>query len=288
MTVNSFYQSLFHCKTYKISLDAGCTCPTRDGTLDTRGCIFCSGAGSGDFAVKDIEKAKRIVAGKINTDVPVKYIAYFQSFTNTYGDLNRLCALWEQALSAPDVVGLALGTRPDCLSKECVDYLGRLAEKTFVQVELGFQTAAEDTAKYIRRGFDNSVFIDAVERLHRANPRIHVVAHVIFGLPGETPEQMMNTVRTVIDSGADGIKITCLYVLKNTDLELEYHKGTFSVLDEDEYYNLLECALKLIPSKMVIHRLTGDPPKRLLVAPLWTMDKKRALNRIKNMLSKTI
>ena len=288
MTVNSFYQSLFHCKTYKISLDAGCTCPTRDGTLDTRGCIFCSGAGSGDFAVQDIEKAKRIVSDKINNDVPIKYIAYFQSFTNTYGDLDKLKSLWEQALSAPDVAGLALGTRPDCLSQECVDYLGNLSEKTFVQVELGFQTADEDTAKYIRRGFDNSVYMDAVERPHRANPRIHVVAHVIFGLPGETPGQMMNTVRTVIDSGADGIKITCLYVLKDTDLELEYRKGTFSVLEEDEYYRLLECALKLIPPKMVIHRLTGDPPKRLLVAPLWTMDKKRSLNRIKNMLSKTI
>ena len=189
---------MFHCKTYKISLDAGCTCPTRDGTLDTRGCIFCSGAGSGDFAVQDIEKAKRIVSDKINNDVPIKYIAYFQSFTNTYGDLDKLKSLWEQALSAPDVAGLALGTRPDCLSQECVDYLGNLSEKTFVQVELGFQTADEDTAKYIRRGFDNSVYMDAVERLHRANPRIHVVAHVIFGLPGETPGQMMNTVRALL------------------------------------------------------------------------------------------
>ncbi|MBO7486452.1 MAG: radical SAM protein, partial [Spirochaetaceae bacterium] len=164
---------------------------------------------------------------------------------------------------------------------------GRLAEKTFVQVELGFQTADKDTAKYIRRGFDNSVYLDAVERLHKANPKIHVVTHVIFGLPGETPEQMMNTVQTVVDSGADGIKITCLYVLKDTDLELEYRKGSFSVLEENEYYTFLECALKLIPPKMVIHRLTGDPPKRLLVAPLWTTDKKRAVNRIRSMLAKS-
>ena len=153
-------------------------------------------------------------------------------------------------------------------------------------MELGFQTAAEDTAKYIRRGFDNAVYFDAVERLHRANQRIHVVTHVIFGLPGESPEQMMDTVRTVVDSGADGIKITSLYVLKGTDLEQEYQKGAFSVLGENEYYALLESALKLIPHKMVIHRLTGDPPKRLLVAPLWTADKKRAVNRIRPMLAK--
>jgi len=282
-TVNNFYKSLFHTKTYKISLNSGCTCPTRDGTLDTRGCIFCSPTGSGDFTAASVEEAKQVVAGKIKNPSEAKYIAYFQNFTNTYGNLEKLSAQWNLALQSKNVVGLALGTRPDCLREQCLKYLGALAEKTFVQIELGFQTANEQTAKYIRRGFTNEVYANAVQSLHKANPKIHVVTHIIFGLPGDTTEDMMNSVKTAINVGTDGIKITCLYILKGTDLEQEYINKKVRPLEEEEYYNLLKDALQIIPENIIIHRLTGDPPKSLLIEPKWTMNKKKVINRIREL-----
>lgn len=285
-TVNDFYKSLFHTKTYKLSLDGGCTCPTRDGTLDTRGCIFCSASGSGDFTANSIEAAKQIVAGKLKNPAIAKYIAYFQNYTNTYGDLNRLEAQWRTALSCDGVVGLAIGTRPDCLSSECLEVLGRLADETFLQVELGFQTANESTAKYIRRGFSNEVYHRAVHLLHQANPKIHVVTHIIFGLPGDSKGDMLNTVKTALAAGTDGIKITCLYILKGTDLEKEFYEGKVQAMQEDEYFSLLEEALNIIPANIIIHRLTGDPPKKLLIEPKWTMNKKEVLNKINQILVK--
>jgi len=281
--VNEFYKSLFHTKTYKISLNSGCTCPTRDGTLDTRGCIFCSPTGSGDFTATSVEEAKQVVAGKIKNPSEAKYIAYFQNFTNTYGNLEKLSAQWNLALQSKNVVGLALGTRPDCLSEQCLKYLGKLAEKTFVQIELGFQTANEQTAKYIRRGFTNEVYANAVQSLHKANPKIHVVTHIIFGLPGDTTEDMMNSVKTAINAGTDGIKITSLYILKGTDLEQDYINKKVRPLEEEEYYNLIKNALQIIPKNIIIHRLTGDPPKSLLIEPKWTMNKKRVINRIREL-----
>jgi len=286
ITINDFYKSLFHTKTYKLSLDSGCTCPTRDGTLDTRGCIFCSNAGSGDFISDNIEDAKILVSSKIKNPDKAKYIVYFQNFTSTYGNIHQLEEKWRKSLKNPEVVGLAFGTRPDCLSQECLQVLGKLAEETFVQVELGFQTAREETALYIRRGFTNEVYFSAVEKLHAANPKIHVVTHIIFGLPGDSTEDMMNSVKAAVDSKTDGIKITCLYILQNTDLEKEYYQGKIQVLSEEEYYSLIKDALKLIPENIIIHRLTGDPPKNLLIAPEWTMNKKKVINNISKLLQK--
>ena len=286
-SVSDYYKKLFGSKVYKLSLDAGCTCPVRDGSLDFRGCIFCSQNGSGDFVPsrslsipEQIEEAKKLVESKISTP---KYIAYFQNFTNTYGDLDQLSRKWNEAVSCKDIVGLAIGTRPDCLSPECLDKLSELAEKTFVQVELGFQTSNEETAKYIRRHFMNDTYLNAVQALHKASSKIHVVTHIIFGLPGETSEVMMNTVRFVVAAGTDGIKIMNLYVLKNTDLAVDYERGLFRALDFQEYLELLKQALTIIPNNIVVHRLTGDPPKSQLIAPDWVADKKRVLNELKKL-----
>lgn len=286
-SVSDYYKKLFGSKVYKLSLDAGCTCPVRDGSLDSRGCIFCSQNGSGDFVPsrrltipEQIEQAKKLVESKITSP---KYIAYFQNFTNTYGNLDQLRQKWEQAVTYPGIVGLALGTRPDCLSSECLDLLAELAEKTFVQVELGFQTSNEETAKYIRRHFMNDTYLNAVKALHKASSKIHVVTHVIFGLPGETSEVMMDTVRFVVAAGTNGIKIMNLYVLKNTDLTLDYERGLFKALDFEEYLDLLRNALSIIPENIVVHRLTGDPPKSQLIAPNWVADKKRVLNELKKL-----
>lgn len=284
MTVNDFYKSIFHEKTYKISLKSGCTCPNRDGTLDTRGCIFCSPSGSGDFTAETIEDAKKIVAGKIKNPESAKYIAYFQNFTNTYGDLSKLEKQWKAALNSPQISGLAIATRPDCLSTDCLQVLGNIANQTFLQVELGFQTCNEETAQYIRRGFSNEVYIQAVRNLHKSNPNIHVVTHIIFGLPGDTFQDMMKSIRTAIEAGSDGIKITSLYILKGTDLEKEFYEGKVKPLSEDEYFTLLKEAFKIIPKDIIIHRLTGDPPKALLLEPKWTMNKKKVLNKLNELL----
>ena len=302
-TVSEFYKKLFGSKVYKLSLDAGCTCPVRDGSLDSRGCIFCSQNGSGDFVPsrtltisQQIEEAKKLVESKMSKSNKEassqkahfqssghKYIAYFQNFTNTYGNLEQLRKKWEQAVNYPGIVGLALGTRPDCLSPECLDVLAALAEKTFVQVELGFQTCNEETALYIRRHFENEVYSSAVKALHKANPKIHVVTHIIFGLPDETEQDMMNTVHFAVDSGTDGIKIMNLYVLEKTDLALDYEGGLFKALDFEEYLELLRKALSIIPENIIIHRLTGDPPKSQLIAPNWVKNKKRVLNELKKL-----
>lgn len=295
MTVSAFYKSIFGNKVYKISLDAGCTCPNRDGTIGTGGCIFCSNSGSGDFVpsknlsiAKQIEEAKKLVENKMKNQSKNQnqYIAYFQNFTNTYGNISKLSEKWNEALSCSQIVGIALGTRPDCLGDEVLQVLSKLANKTFLQIELGFQTSNETSSEYIRRGFSNNVYFDAVKKLKNANPKIHIVTHVIFGLPGETEVDMMKTVKDVVNAKSDGIKITSLYILKNTDLATDYFSKKFEPIEMDEYFNLIEKALKIIPENMIIHRLTGDPPKNLLIEPTWTTDKKRTLNMVNNLLSK--
>lgn len=291
MTVNNFYKEIFGTKVYKIALNAGCTCPNRDGKIGYGGCIFCSQNGSGDFAgdcsiniEQQIENAKILLSDKLKNHTYVKYIAYFQNFTNTYGDLERLKTLWIDALNCPDVVGISIATRPDCLSDECLEVIGNLAAKAFVQVELGLQSTNEKTAEIIRRGYENQVYFDAVKKLHAANRNIHVVSHVIFGLPGETERDMMKTVCDVVNAKCDGIKITNLYVLAQTDLQKMYEKGEYNPLQMEEYFDLLKKALKIIPENMVIHRLTGDPPKKMLIAPEWTKNKKLVLSRVNNLL----
>ena len=280
-SLNDEMKEKFGQKVYKLALEGGFTCPNRDGTLGTRGCIFCLG-GSGDFAEKlcpsvteQIEKAKSRVAHKNPSG---KYIAYFQSFTNTYGPLEKMRTLFGEAISHPDVVGLSVGTRPDCLSEETVELLSNLNKIKPVWVELGLQTIHEKTAEYIRRGYPLSVFDDAVSRLKKAG--IYVVVHMIIGLPGETPEMIWETAEYIGKSGADGIKLQLLHVLEGTDLADDFAAGKFSVLEMEEYISVLEECIRRIPKEMTVHRLTGDGSKRHLVAPLWSADKKRVLNAI--------
>lgn len=291
MTVSNFYKNIFGTKVYKISVSAGCTCPNRDGTIGFGGCIFCSQAGSGDFVPdsfleieQQIEKAKMLLAPKLKNQENVKYIAYFQNFTNTYGDIGKLKQLWFRALSCPDVAGISIATRPDCLSDECLEVISLLSKKTFVQVELGLQSTNEKTAALIRRGYQNKIYFDAVKKLHDVDCKIHVVSHVIFGLPGESECDMLKTVLDVVNAESDGIKITNLYILSQTDLQKMYENGQYKPLEMEEYFSLLKKALNLIPINVVIHRLTGDPPKKILIAPDWTKNKKLVLSRVNNLL----
>ena len=295
ISASDFYKSIYGCKVYKLSLDAGCTCPTRDGTKGTRGCIFCSARGSGDFAgdasesiARQAEKAKELVASKArgrSGTAECRYIAYFQNFTSTYGDTAVLASKYREALAVPDVAGIAIATRPDCISDDILAEIAALAEQyPFVSIELGLQSSKTATARYIRRGYENAVYEDAVRRIRKASPRIHIVTHVIFGLPGETEDDMLKTVRYVARSpfAADGIKFTVLHVLEGTDLAEEWRAGRVTCMSQDAYFAVLKEALSLLPENMVVHRLTGDGPKKLLLAPLWTADKKRVLNEIRN------
>ena len=268
-------------KLYKLALDGGFTCPNRDGTLGSRGCIFCLG-GSGAFAEKpgesvteQIERAKARVEKK---NPGGKYIAYFQSYTNTYGPPEKLERLFTEAISHPDVAALSVGTRPDCLPKETVELLSRLNRIKPVWVELGLQTVHEKTAEYIRRGYPLSAYDDAVSRLKAAG--LYVVTHMIIGLPGETPEMIYETAEHIGKSGADGIKLQLLHVLKGTDLEHDWREGKFETLSMEEYIEILEGCVRRLPPNMTIHRLTGDGDKKSLIAPLWSADKKRVLNAI--------
>ena len=288
-SVGEFYKEKFGSKVYKIAIDAGCTCPTRDGTKGNKGCIFCSANGSGDFVPskklsisEQIKQAKEIIQKKVKKEI--KYIAYFQNFTNTYGDEKLLVKKYNEAINCENVCGISIATRPDCISSSILKEIAALCKKTFVTIELGFQTSNEKSADYIRRGFSNQEYLEAVRRIHQADSRIHVVTHLIFGLPGENHDDMMNSVKFCLNAKTDGIKFTVLYVLKGTDLEKDYQAGKFDVLEMDEYFALLKSALQLIPPKIVIHRLTGDGPKKLLIAPMWTANKKNVLNAINNTI----
>jgi radical SAM protein (TIGR01212 family) len=281
-SASQYYRRQFGCRIYKLSLDAGCTCPTRDGTKGTGGCIFCSAAGSGDFAASrsltisgQIEQAKRRVESKNSGG---KYIAYFQNFTSTYGDHSALEQKYREALAAPGVAGISIATRPDCIDDDMLARIASLCTEAPVSVELGFQSSRTETVQYIRRGYGNNVYDDTVHRIHRADGSIHIVTHVIFGLPGETEEDMLATVRHCIAAGTDGIKITVLHVLEGTDLALDYRSGRFKCMEMDEYFAAVSHALEIIPRNVVIHRLTGDGPKRILIAPLWTAQKHTVLN----------
>ena len=291
-SLNQYLKDTFGCKVYKIALDGGFTCPNRDGSLETRGCIFCSGKGSGNFAqplvldergipdvVSQVEAGKLRVASK-NPDG--KYIAYFQSFTNTYAPVAYLRQVYTQAIEHPDIVALSVGTRPDCLPQDVMELLGELNEKKPVWVELGLQTIHESTAKYIRRGYELAVYDDAVERLQKAG--IQVIVHCILGLPYETKEMMKETVAYVGKSGASGIKLQLLHVLKGTDLEREYLEGKITTMEMEEYVSLVAECIALLPKDMVIHRMTGDGDKRELIAPLWSADKKRVLNALQKAI----
>lgn len=285
-SLNRYLQDTFGEKVYKIALDGGFTCPNRDGTKGTGGCIFCSGAGSGEFAGRSedsvtvqIEKGKERLRNKVKNG---KYIAYFQAFTGTYAPAEKLRRLYEEAISHPDIVALSIATRPDCLPREVLLVLEEMNRRKPVWVELGLQTIHERTAEYIRRGYPLAVYDEAVKKLKEIG--VQVIVHVILGLPGETAGEMKETVSYVGGSGADGIKLQLLHVIKGTDLEKDYREGKFRVMDMEEYVDLVADCIALLPERMVIHRMTGDGAKKDLVAPLWSTDKKRVLNALHRAL----
>lgn len=279
-SLNSFLREQFGEKVYKLALDGGFTCPTRDGTRGTGGCTFCSG-GSGDFSIPigdNVENAIEMAKALVSDKGADRYIAYFQSFTGTYAPLERLRELYSQTIRHPDIVGLSIGTRPDCLEDDILRLLTELNNEKPVWIELGLQTIHEDTAARIRRGYSLEVFDDAVQRLWDAG--ITVIVHMIIGLPGETPEMIRQTAEYIGRSGVQGIKFQLLHVLRGTDLAQEYEEGLFRVLSMEEYIQILERCVESIPCDMVVHRLTGDGAKRSLIAPRWSADKKRVLNEI--------
>lgn len=284
-TLSDHYKQRFGGKVYKLSIDAGFTCPNRDGTLGTGGCIFCAGDGSGAFAqrgdtiTRRLEQAKDRVRAKYRGE---KYIAYFQSFTGTYGPVEELRRKYTEAMAPDWIVGLAIGTRPDCLGQDVIDLLAELNRQKPVSVELGLQTIHPETVRYIRRGYDTAVYVDAVKRLKQAG--IEVVTHIILGLPGETEEMMVQTTRRAVEAGTDGVKFHLLHVLKGTDLEKAYLAGEFACLSLEEYARLLKACLQVLPPETVVHRITGDGAKKDLVAPFWSADKKRVLNYLQQVL----
>ena len=295
ITANEYYKRTFGQKIYKLSLDAGCTCPNRDGTLGSKGCIFCSNGGSGEFAADrtrsitaQIEEAK----GRVKAKMPKngssnKYIAYFQAFTNTYGNADELKAKYIEAISHPDIVALSIATRPDCISNEMLEIISRINKSIPVYVELGLQTIHESTAKYIRRGYKLETYDKCVERL--SSKGIDIITHIILGLPGESEEMMLQSVDYVRKTAEQypnitcGIKLQLLHVLKGTDLEKAYNDGVFEVLTLEEYVDIIYKSLAILEDKVVIHRLTGDGDKKLLVAPLWSANKKLVLNEINKL-----
>ena len=283
--VNDFYKNLFGCKVYKLSLDGGFTCPNRDGTLGTGGCIFCGSDGSGAFAehggsvTDQLERAKKRVAAKNKGG---KYMAYFQAFTNTYAPVEHLRRLYTEAMAPDDVVGLAIGTRPDCLGADVVALLAELNRVKPVSVELGLQTIHEASAWYIRRGYETEVYYDAVRRLKAAG--IEVVTHIILGLPGETMDMAVETAKAAVQAGTDGVKFHLLHVLRGTDLERDYLDGKFQCLELEEYARWVRACLEVLPEHIVVHRITGDGAKKDLIAPLWSADKKRVLNFLNSYL----
>ncbi|MBQ3192899.1 MAG: TIGR01212 family radical SAM protein [Oscillospiraceae bacterium] len=282
--LSDYYKERFGCKIYKLSLDGGFSCPNRDGSLGTGGCIFCTG--SGEFAeggpepvAVQLERAKRRVAAKNKGG---RYMAYFQAFTNTYAPAETLRRLYLAAIEPEDIVGLAIGTRPDCLGDDVMAVLQEVSARKPVSVELGLQTIHEDTARYIRRGYSADVYFDAVKRLKEAG--IEVVTHIILGLPGERVEDMVQTTKAAVAAGTDGVKFHLLHVLQNTDLAKDYEAGKFRCLSMEEYGAVLKQCIDVLPEHIVVHRITGDGAKKDLIAPLWSADKKRVLNYLHRVL----
>ena len=286
LSFNKYLKDKFGQKVYKISLDGGFTCPNRDGKIDTRGCIFCSKGGSGDFAQnRDLSITEQIESGKKRVEKKIKsgkYIAYFQAFTNTYAPVEILRAKYSEAINHPDIVALSIATRPDCLVDGVIELLDEMNKIKPVFVELGLQTIHSDSAKYIRRGYSLEVYNEAVKKLK--NIGVNIVVHIILGLPNESEEDMLESIKYVCQSQIDGIKLQLLHIIAGTDLAKDYEKGLFKTLEFDEYVELIAKCVAIIPKNIVIHRLTGDGAKKDLIAPLWSADKKRVLNAINKAL----
>lgn len=285
-TLNSYLKNKFGCKVYKLAIDGGFTCPNRDGTLGTRGCIFCSRGGSGEFAEsKEKSVTQQIDDGKNRVEKKIKdgkYIAYFQAFTNTYAPVCKLKSLYTEAINHPDIVALSIGTRPDCLGNDVLELLDEMNKIKPVFIELGLQTIHENTAQYIRRGYPLEVYEKAIDDLHKIG--INVVTHLIIGLPGENEQDILQSVEYVCKK-TDGIKLQLLHILEGTDLADEYRECKVDVLSLEEYTSIIKHCVEIIPDNVVIHRLTGDGAKKDLIAPLWSADKKNVLNTINKALS---
>ena len=280
-SLNEYLKEQYGHKIYKLALNSGMTCPNRDGLIDFRGCIFCSAGGSGDFATGlcDFDKAKEIIKDKYSGN---DFIAYFQSFTNTYAPVSYLEHLYMPIIKRDDVRILSIATRPDCLSDECIELLDKLNKIKPVWIELGLQTIHERTARYIRRGYSLDVFENAVSRLNKIG--IRPIVHMIIGLPGESHDEILQTAAYLSHMNISGIKLQLLHVLKNTDLATDYNNGCFKVLELDEYISIVADILQILPADMIIHRITGDGPKNLLIAPLWSANKKNVLNSLNRYL----
>lgn len=288
-SLNEYIRQTYNTKMYKLSLSGGMTCPNRDGLIDNRGCIFCSAGGSGDFTgaalSKDnnidiqIDTAKALVSRKYSGS---DYIAYFQSYTNTYADVNYLRRLFYDVVKRPEIRILSIATRPDCLSSDIFELLAELNSIKPVWIELGLQTIHERTAKYIRRGYTLDVFEEAVRNLNRIG--IRPIVHMIIGLPGENESMILETAKYLSHCNISGVKLQLLHVLKNTDLAQEYFNGSVDILSLTQYSEILGKIIKLLPPDCVIHRLTGDGPKNLLIAPLWSSNKKNVINTINRYL----
>ncbi len=282
--LTDYYRQKYGCKVYKLSIDAGFTCPNRDGTIGTGGCIFCGPDGGSAFAARQgsitcqLKQARQRVAFKGGE----KFIAYFQSFTNTYAPVEILEQLYFEAIADADVVGLAIGTRPDCLPDDVIDLLAKINKGKPVAVELGLQTVHRESIDYIRRGYENDVYFDAVRRLKAAG--IEVVTHIILGLPGETADMMVETTQAAVNAGTDGVKFHLLHVLEKTDLAKDYLAGKFRCLELPEYTEILDRCLAVLPPETVVHRITGDGAKKDLIAPLWSADKKKVLHYLNTHL----
>lgn len=287
ITLNDYCKNTFGKKLYKLSLNGGMTCPNRDGTLGTRGCIFCSSGGSGDFTAdcrqpieNQIEEAKQKIAGKYHGN---SFIAYFQAYTNTYAPVPYLEKIFRTVIERDDIYVLDIATRPDCLGDDVLKLLEKLNRIKPVWVELGLQTSKPGSIEYIRRGYRNEVYRNAIGRLNDIG--IHTVTHIILGLPGENTEDMLTSVRYAVDCGTGGLKLQMLHILEGTDLADDYRAGKFEVLSLDKYMEILKKCVEIIPDGTVVHRLTGDGAKKDLIAPLWSGDKKTVMNRIKRELN---
>ena len=281
-TLNEELKREFGQKVMKLSIDGGFTCPNRDGTIGIKGCIFCGEEGSGEFAgsrfvsIKEqVEDQKELLSKKWNTD---KYIIYFQNFTNTYGSIEKLRNLYYEAINIAGVVGLAIATRPDCLDEDILNLLSELNSKTYLWIELGLQTIHEATAKFIRRGYPLSTYDKAIERLKSRN--IRVVTHIILGLPHESKEEILETVKYVANTNTWGIKLHSLYIQKDTDLYRYYTNNPFKIMSKDEYVSLVVDCLEVLPRAFVVHRVTGDGKRELLYEPKWSLDKLGVLSSI--------
>lgn len=283
---NSYLRTVFGCRVQKITIDAGLTCPNRDGSISTTGCIYCNARGSGTGAyAKGLSISDQIIDGKnalMRRYKAKKFIAYFQSFSNTYAPVDRLKALYDEALSIQDVVGLSIGTRPDCIDEEKLNLLENYTHNYLIWIEYGLQSMHDKTLQLIRRGHDFSCFENAVE-LTRGRG-IKICAHIILGLPGESYADMMETAKTIAHLGLDGIKIHLLYVIKGTPMESMYLEGRYRCMEQNEYVSLVCDILEVLPQDMIIQRLTGDPHPTELVAPEWALKKTQTLNLIQNML----